>query len=185
MQFSAAIKRKSTHLLHTALQEEKGKRIRRGRSWMAEAEDTLKTVCKLEEVNNGEEWQLLDKERLELTKVVRTMGRERREFAPSVNDAEIRQIIQENASPADPVIYTDGSVKAGSKSGWSFVVYNDDKIAHADSGATTRTTSSMRMEIEAITRAFKWVAGNLSHAPHISILTDSGSTLEKINKGLG
>ena len=39
------------------------------------------------------------------------------------------------------------------------------------------------MEIEAITRAFHWVAGNLPHAPHISILTDSGSTLERINKG--
>ena len=71
---------------------------------MAEAEDTLKTVCKLEEVNNGEEWLWLDKERLGLTRVVRTMGRERHGFAASVNDAEIRQIIQENDSPADPFI---------------------------------------------------------------------------------
>ena len=38
------------HLLHQSLDNTKGRRIKRGKYWMAEAEGTLLRVCELEEV---------------------------------------------------------------------------------------------------------------------------------------
>ncbi|XP_012940556.1 uncharacterized protein LOC106012357, partial [Aplysia californica] len=44
------------HPLHDNLGSIKGNRIKRGSSWMAEAEDSLRKVCGIDEICCGKEW---------------------------------------------------------------------------------------------------------------------------------
>ena len=142
-----------SHPLHRELTVDKGSRIKRGKSWMAEAEDSVKKVCRLEQITKGKEWIEVGVERRSLTRVIISMGRERREVAAVINETEIQDLILRNSEPDDPIIYTDGSVQNGRQNGWGFVVYIQGRIAHTASGATLEPTSSMRMKVEAITKA--------------------------------
>ena len=81
---------------------------------------------------------------------------------------------------SDPVIYTDGSVKRGVKSGWGFIVHKDGRVIYKSSGACDKTTSSTRMEIEAITKAFKWLQESMPSAKHAVIVTDSQNVLKRV-----
>ena len=112
------------------------------------------------------------------------MGREQREVAETVTEQEILSLVAENSKPEDPVIYTDGSVRRGVKSGWGFVVQQRNKIIHRASGATAATMSSMKMEVVAITRALQWVSSMLPTSTHLVVLTDSQSTLRRIEKNM-
>lgn len=172
------------HPLHGSLSSIKGKRIKRGSSWMAEAEESLRKVCDIEEICSGREWFELSPDCRSLANVHITMGRERRECAAVINDNDIRQLIEEHSKPEDPVIYTDGSVRRGERSGWGFVVYSRNKRVHSMSGAIERTTSSMKMEIEAVTRALGWLQDARPRTTHLIIVTDSQSILRRVEKGL-
>lgn len=175
---------KKDHPLHKALHDNKGGRIKRGRSWMAEAEDSLRKICVLENLPLGEEWEQVAGEYRDLTKVKISMGRDRRNVAASINESDINEIVDKNSKAGDPVIYTDGSVKRDSqRSGWGFVAFANNKIIHSASGACTRATSSMRMEIEAITKALEWMTQDRPHTTHAVLITDSMCTLRKIEQG--
>ena len=151
---------------------------------MAEAGESLKRVCDLKDIYTGKEWEEVSLEASDLTNVVITMGRERRECAPVVNDTDIKQLIEENSKPGDPIIYTDGSVRRGEQSGWGFVVFIENTRVHKSSRGTARTTSSMRMEIEAITKALCWLREDRAETTHLVVVTDSQSILRKIEKRL-
>ena len=53
------------------------------------------------------------------------------------------------------MIFTDGSVQRGTKSGWAYSARIDDEQVHEDAGAFQLTTSSMDMEVKAITKVEK------------------------------
>ena len=80
-------------------------------------------------------------------------------------------MVSVHSDAQDPVIYTDGSVKKGEQSGWGFAVYINNKTVHTASGAIEKTTSSMRMEVEAITRALKWIAATRPQTEHLVVVT--------------
>ena len=80
----------------------------------------------------------------------------------------------------DAVIFTDGSVNRGVKSGWAFSVRVEGETVKEQSGATPLTTSSMCMEIKAITEALHWIK-DTGHQRAV-IVTDSMSTLQKVQK---
>ena len=151
---------------------------------MAEAEDSLRQICRVEDIALGQEWQEVSGEHSGLAKVLITMGRERRERASVETEQDIRTLIEEHSNLEDPVVYTDGSVRRGERSGWGFVIYVSNKNVHQDSGAVAITTSSMRMEMEAITKAIGWVCSSLPEATHTVIVTDSQSVLRRIERGL-
>ena len=111
-----------THLLHGTIREVRGRRLKRGKSWMAEAEETLSKVCELEDLKSGKEWVELSQEGRIFTQVVIKMGWEQREVADVVTEQAILALVAENTKPDDPVIYTDGSVQRGVKSGWGGVL---------------------------------------------------------------
>ena len=52
------------------------------------------------------------------------------------------------------MIYTDGSV-IRDLSGWGFTVKQGGRTVHEDSGAHRVTTSSLTMEVEAVTHAIQ------------------------------
>ena len=66
-------------------------------------------------------------------------------------------------------------------SGRAFSATTSGKVVHEESGAFKLTTSSMSMEIKAISQALLW----LEHQPytHAVIATDSMSTLKKVKGG--
>ncbi|RUS87822.1 hypothetical protein EGW08_004421 [Elysia chlorotica] len=111
------------------------------------------------------------------------MGRDRRECAAAVTEQDIRKLIHDNSKRHDPIIYTDGSVKRGIQSGWGFVCYSENRVIHEESGAAATTTSSMKMEIEAITKALEWIKLTRPTTTHAVFLTDSQSALKKIECG--
>merc|ERR1711942_15947 len=57
----------------------------------------------------------------------------------------------------DAIVFTDGSVKRGEKSGWAFTVRVKGETIAESSGAVDITTSSMLMEIKAISEALKYL----------------------------
>ena len=65
--------------------------------------------------------------------------------------------------------------------GWGFTVKQGATIIHEDSAVYTVSTSSLTMEMEAVTGALCWTVG-----PHITVLlTDSMSLLQKVKNGMG
>ena len=73
---------------------------------MAEAEDSLRQVCQLDDIVSGKEWKEIPLAHHDLTKVIITMGRERREVASVITDNEIKELIHDNSKPNDLVILT-------------------------------------------------------------------------------
>ena len=131
----------------------KGTRIKLGKSWMAHAEDTLGLVCNLDDIVRGQEYVELGGDNKERNKVIITLSRECREWVAGATEAEVRQLIDDHSKPSDPVIYTDGSVTRGVRSGWGYMAIVNGKKVTSGAGAFRSTTSSMRMEIQAVTEA--------------------------------
>ena len=83
----------------------------------------------------------------------------------------------------DLIVYTDGSVTKD-QSGWGFTVKQDMTTIHEDSAAYTVSTSSLTMEVEAVTLALCWAASKGDSRTSL-ILTDSMSLLQKVKSGMG
>ena len=57
---------------------------------------------------------------------------------------------------------------------------------HQDSGSHRVTTSSLTMEVEAVTHAIQWLASQCDALiTHAIILTDSMNLLQKVQSGMG
>ena len=101
------------HPLHQEIDKEKGRRLKRGRSWLATAEDIVRETCDLTNIRKEPEWVETPKNMECYIRVVITLCRECRDQDPAVVYAEVALLIQENSKPGDVVIYTDGSVERG------------------------------------------------------------------------
>ena len=85
----------------------------------------------------------------------------------------------------DLIVYTDGSVTKD-HSGWGFTVKQGEATIHEDSAAYTVSTSSLTMELEAVTHALRCIASRGdSQTRHAIILTDSMSLPQKVKNGMG
>ena len=83
------------------------------------------------------------------------------------------------------LIYTDGSVTRN-RSGWGFTVKQGGRTVHEDSGAHRVTTSSLTMEVEAVTHAIQWLTSQRdAQIIHAIILTNSMNLLQKVESGMG
>ena len=71
-------------------------------------------------------------------------------------------------------MYTDGSVTKD-QSGWGFTVKQGVTTIHEYSAANTVPTSSLTMEVEAVTHALRWIASRGDNQTKHAILTDSMS----------
>ena len=70
--------------------------------------------------------------------------------------------------------------------GWGFTGKQGTTNIHEDSAAYTISTSSLTMEVEAVTHALRWVVSRGdSRTTHVLILTDSMSLLQKVKGGMG
>ena len=149
---------------------------------MEQAADTISQSISVGQIRKGAMWKEMGEEADQYTHVIATLGRECREWAPGATNAEIESIISEVSGAEDAVCFTDGSVKRGERSGWAYTVRVDGSTVAEKSAAIELTTSSMSMEIKAITELLASLKD--SHIRKAIVVTDSMSTLEKIKKKL-
>ena len=98
---------------------------------------------------------------------------------------QIKLVIQENSKPQYFIVYTDGSVTKD-QSGLGSTVKQCATTIHEGTAAYTVWTSSLAMEVQAVTHAFRWIASRSdSRTTHATILTDSISLLQKVSSGMG
>ena len=91
---------------------------------------------------------------------------------------------QENSKPQDLIVYTDGSATKD-QSGWGFTVKQGATTVHEEGAAYTVSTSSLTMEVEAVTHALRWIASRGdSRTTHTILLRDSVSLLQKVKSGM-
>ena len=109
------------------------------------------------------------------------MDRECRERCGMINNAEVCWLIDENSRNDDVVIFTDGSVVRGVRSGWGFTARTGGRRVEEQCSAYAITTRSMRMEEEAATAALSWLS-TTSYTGAV-IVTDSQSMLRKLESG--
>ena len=147
---------------------------------MSEATKTIENSLSVESIRRGAPWKYFDDYQEHYTKVIATLGRECREWAEGETDRAVEAIIAEQSREGEAVIFTDGSVQRGIKSGWAYTIRVNGATVAEGSGAVELTTSSMLMEVKAITEALRYLQTH-QHRRAV-IVTDSMSTLQKISK---
>ena len=170
------------HPLHNKIGRQYTSRLKRGSEWMNQAAETIGHCTSIDDIRRGEAWQEIKDEAEQFTHVIASLGRECREWAPGAANAEIEATISEISEPDDVIIFTDGSVKRGEKSGWAFTARINGITAGEGSGAVETTASSMAMEVKAATEALRFLSEN-RHRKAV-IVSDSMSMLQKVKKGL-
>ena len=76
-----------------------------------------------------------------------------------------------------------GQSREGSGADGVLLCTKGNMEAHTEAEVSGMTTSSMRMEVEAITRALRWLSWTRPETMHLAILTDSQSVLTKVDTG--
>ena len=167
------------HPLHDKVGARPESRLKRGSEWMTEATKTIESCgISVESIRRGTPWVYMNDYSEQFTKVVATLGRECREWPAGTTDEAVEALITENSRIDDAIVFTDGSVKRGVRSGWGYTIRVEGQTVHEASGAIQLTTSSMIMEIKAITEALRYLHSN-QHKRAV-IVTDSMCTLKKI-----
>ena len=169
------------HPLHSEIRKVKGSRLKRGRSWMGQAEDILQQVCSLEDLEPGEEWVQVPTDFCTSFSVCIQLDRKCRQENPAAVEAEVQALIFENSLDSDAVIYTDGSVVRHVRSSWAFTARAGGRIVKEDSGAFTETTSSLTMEVMAVSKAITWL--ETQTFTRACFLSDSMNMIKRIEEG--
>ena len=171
-----------TNPLHKKIGRVATSRLKRGAEWMTQAASTISQCCDVDAVRRGKVWRQVHDPQRRFTKVVSNLGRDCREWPVGATNAEILTLVEEHGRPDAVVIFTDGSVKRGVRSGWAYSARVEGVVVAEDSGAFAQTTSSMCMEVRAITEALEWLRDN--GQAHAVFVTDSMSTLDLVRQGL-
>ena len=102
---------------------------------MTEVTGTIENNLSVEIIWKGAPRIVFDYYQKHYTKVIATLGRICRDWTQGETNGAVEAIIEEIHNPGDSVVFTDGSVKRGVKSGWAYTVrVNGDVIAEG-SGA--------------------------------------------------
>ena len=174
---------------HQAVKDTKSSRLIRGNSWIGQAEQSILTVCELQELKLTKEWEKYPNRFRHLYQTVlsENLGRRCRQWPAGKADLEVKLLIEKHSQPHDLRIYTDGSVTED-KSGWGFSVQQGDCTIYEDSAAYAVTSTSLRMEMEAVTHALRWIASrrdNQTTMRTVVVLSDCMNLLRKVKSGLG
>ena len=89
---------------------------------MTQASTTVEHCVSVNSIRRGKSWHFIDDLAQDYSRVVATLGRECREWSPGETDKAVETLISDNSQEGDAIVFTDGSVKRGEKSGWAFTV---------------------------------------------------------------
>ena len=107
-----------------------------------------------------------------------------REWPAGKTESEIKLLIQENSKPQDLTVYTDGSVTKD-QSGWGFTAKQGATTIHEDSAAYMVSTSSLTMEVEAVTHASAGLPPEVTVRPHMPSSSQIQLACYKLKSGMG
>ena len=172
--------------LHEIAKETKGCRLGRGKSWMGQAEDSTLQVWQLTELKQTKSGKYTQTDSgVSMRHSCQKICKITVENGQQAKQSEIKLLIQENRKPQDLIVYTDGSVTKD-HSGWGFAVKQGVTTIPEDSAAYSVSTSSLTMEVEAVTHALRWIASRGDSQTTLAvILTDSMNLLLKVKSGMG
>ena len=88
-------------------------------------------------------------------------------MATGETESKIKLLTQENSKPQDLIVYTDGSSVTKDQSGWGFTVKQGAPTIPEDSAAYTVSTSSLTMEVEAVTMPSVGLPREVTVRPHM------------------
>jgi len=148
---------------------------------LGRAEDVIQGVCPLDNIEPGEEWIKVPIDFRSSFQVIITLDRESGRANQVAVESEVQALVSENSTEGDNIVYTDGSVVRHKRSAWAFTAQCQGKTVWEESGAFAVTTSSMTMEVMAVTKALVWL--ELMNATHVCVLSDSMSMLRKVQTG--
>ena len=154
---------------------------------MGPVEESIQHVCSLAELNQVRDWEKRPVEFKPCYKILlsENLGTHCREWPARKANAEVQMLVEANSKPHDFGIYMDGSVTKD-RSGWRFTVKQGGRTVHEDSGSYRVTTSSLTMEVEAVTHVIQWLASQRdAQITNAIILTDSMNLLQKVESGIG
>ena len=163
-------RRKSPSPLHEAVNDTKECRLGRGKSWMGQAEEPILPVfARWQYSKQTKQWERYPKPipaslwDIPARKLEKHCG----EWSAGKTESEIKLFIQENRKQQQFLVYTGGSATKD-QSEWGFTVKQGATTIHEDSSAAS--TSSLTMEVEAVTYALCWIAsrGDRLHMPSSS-----------------
>ena len=124
---------------------------------MGQAEQSIQHVCGLAELKQVMGWEKRPVEfKPHETLPSENLGTHCRDRSAGKASA-VQMLVEANCKPHDIMTYMDGSVTRH-WSGWGFTVKQDGRTVHKDSGTHRVTTSSMIMEVAAITHATQRLA---------------------------
>ena len=93
-------------------------RLKRGNKWVNKASKAISECCDVQKIRRGATWQVVDDGRF--TQITATLGSECREWTKEAVSLEIELLIEENLLSDYLIVYTDGSVHRGVRSGWGY-----------------------------------------------------------------
>ena len=144
-------------------------------------------MCSFAELKQVRDWETrpVEFKPYHKTLLSENLGTHCREWPAVKTSAEVQMLVEANSKPHDIVIYTDGSVTRD-RSGWVFTVKQGERTEHEDSEAHRVMTSSLTMEVEAVTHGIQWLASPRdAQITHAIIFTDSMNLLQKVESGMG
>ena len=157
-------------------------------SWVRSACESLRGIRGRHSLRHDDGWVPVSQEVLHSWRfLVHHLGAECRDWPSGEANAEIERLLDELGAnrPDSVVVATDGSVsRVPPRTGWGAVLRAEGRTLQTYSGGTRLALSSLRAEMEAVTRAFEMTDG-LNPAPRsLFVLTDSQSLLRRLESGL-
>ena len=149
---------------------------------MGQAEDSILQVCQLTELKQTKEWERYPNQFRHLyeTLLPENLGKHCWEWPEGQNRVRDQASYSRKWQTQDLIVYTDGSVTKD-QSGWGFTVKQGATTIPEGNAAYTGSTSSLTVDVEAVTHAFCWIAPR--GESWTIILTDSVSLLQKVEWG--
>ena len=168
--------------LHCVVKEEKGRRLATDKSWMGQAEQSIQHVWGLAEPKQVREkktpfsWVQANK-----TLLSENLVTHYREWPAEQPMLKYKCLSKPTASHM-----TSWSTWTKEQSGWGYTVKQGGRTVHEDSGIHRVTTSSLTMEVEAVTHAIQWlVSQRVAQITHAIILTDSMNLPQQVESAVG
>ena len=112
--------------------------------------------CQLTEQKRTKEWERYPNRFRHFYQVLllENVGKHCRKWPGGKTESEVKFLIQENSKPQDLIVYTDGPVTTD-LSQWGFTVKQGATTIHKNNANYTVSTSSLTVEVEAVTQAWK------------------------------
>ena len=91
------------HPLHQKVGNRPPSRLKRGAEWMTQASTTVEHCVSVNSIRRGKSWHFIDDLAQDYSRVIATLGRECREWAPGETDKAVETLISDISQDGDAI----------------------------------------------------------------------------------